>query len=192
MSQPPTTFQTFSRLTIMLGTLAVGSMAAYYYRPEPEELADMIDHVASMVMEAPGDSATEGPSVSSLEMVPVAKAESFAAAPAMWDQPTATPRYDAAVQPAAALVPIAEAASAPGELEHLERERLTAPLLSVGATRADVTAWGRGDATVYRATASAPVSGEATGLERRFDAIGATPEEAVEALVAEIRTAVIR
>lgn len=201
MSQQPTAFQTAYRLTIMIGTLAVGSMAAYRYGPEPERLAETIDYVASMVNEATGEAAAEPDSLASLESAPLAEPAAFGVAPDLWSEPAApsndAPRYDAAVQQASALVPIEEEPPrAAGDFERLERERLTAPLLAAGATQADVTVWGRGADSVYRATASAPVrsnaTGEAAGLERRFDAIGATPEEAVQTLAAEVRSATMR
>lgn len=194
VSQQPTAFQTAYRLTIMVGTLAVGSMAAYRYGPEPERLAETIDYVASMVNEATGEAAVEPDSLASLESAPLAEPAAFGAVPDLWSEPAApnnsAPHYDAAVQQASALVPIEEEPPrGAGDFERLERERLTAPLLAAGATQADVAAWGRGADSVYRATASAPVSGDAAGLERRFDAIGATPEEAVQTLAAEVRSA---
>jgi uncharacterized phage protein gp47/JayE len=202
VSQQPTAFQTAYRLTIMVGTLTVGSMAAYRYGPEPERLAETIDYVASMVNEVTGEATAEPDSLASLESAPLAEPAAFGAAPDLWSEPAApnngAPRYDAAVQQASALVPIEEEQPprAVGDFERLERERLTAPLLAAGATQADVAAWGRGADSVYRATASAPVRGNATGdaagLERRFDAIGATPEEAVQTLAAEVRSATMR
>ncbi|MEO0529587.1 MAG: hypothetical protein AAF266_03315 [Planctomycetota bacterium] len=52
MSKPaPSPLQTTLRLAIMLGTLTVGSMAYYQFGPEAGELAEMIDHAASMVAE---------------------------------------------------------------------------------------------------------------------------------------------
>lgn len=203
VSQQPTAFQTTYRLTIMLGTLAVGSMAVFRYGPEPERLAETIDYVASMVNEATGEAAAEPDSVALLETAPLAEPMAFGSAPDLGNQPVAAPgydapRYDGAVQQASALVPIEEEEPprATGDIERLERERLTAPLLAAGATQADVAAWGRGADTVYRATASAPVRGNATGdaagLERRFDAIGSTPEEAVQTLAAEVRSATMR
>jgi hypothetical protein len=206
VSQQPTAFQTAYRLTIMVGTLAVGSMAAYRYGPEPERLAETIDYVASRVNDAVGEASTEdSPAINSLTTAPLAEPTPLQTAPALWNEPAATPRqdtprYDGAVQQASALVPIdrvtpieeEEPPRAAGGIERLERERLTAPLLAAGATKADVTAWGRGVDTVYRATASAPVTGDAAGLERRFDATGATPEQAIQTLVAEVRSATIR
>lgn len=197
VSQQPTAFQTAYRLTIMVGTLAVGSMAAYRYGPEPERLAETIDYVASMVNEVTGEATAEPNTLGSLDSASLAEPAAFESAPNLWNEPTApnngAPRYDAAVQQASALVPIEEEAPrAAGDFERLERERLTAPLLAAGATQADVAAWGRGAESVYRATASAPVSGDAAGLERRFDAIGATPEEAVQTLAAEVRSAMLR
>jgi hypothetical protein len=198
VSQQPTPFQTAYRLTIMGGTLVVASMAAYRYGPEPERLAETIDYVASMVNEVTGEATAEPNTLGSLDSAPLAEPAAFESAPNLWNEPTApnngAPRYDAAVQQASALVPIEEEEPprAAGDFERLERERLTAPLLAAGATQADVAAWGRGAESVYRATASAPVSGDAAGLERRFDAIGATPEEAVQTLAAEVRSATMR
>jgi hypothetical protein len=178
----------------MGGTLVVASMAAYRYGPEPERLAETIDYVASMVNEVTGEATAEPNTLGSLDSAPLAEPAAFESAPNLWNEPTAAPHYDAAVQQASALVPIEEEEPprAAGDYERLERERLTAPLLAAGATQADVAAWGRGADSVYRATASAPVSGDAAGLERRFDAIGATPEEAVQTLAAEVRSATMR
>ncbi len=199
MSQQPSAFQTAYRLTIMVGTLAVGSMAAYRYGPEPERLAETIDYVASMVNQGTGEAAAEPDSLASVETAPLSEPAPFEAAPALWNEPVGA-RYDGAVQQASAdlsaerLTPIEEEdpSRLDGDFERLERERLTAPLLAAGATQADVTAWGSGADAVYRATASAPVSGDARGLQRRFDAIGATPEEAVQTLVAEVRSSTLR
>ena len=178
----------------MVGTLAVGSMAAYRYGPEPEHLAETIDYVASMVSEAVDETAGAPESLASLETAPLAEPAPFAAAPALWNEPAAASHFDGAVQLASAPAPIEEEepSRTSADFERLERERLTAPLLAAGASQADVTAWGRGADTVYRATASAPVSGEAAGLERRFDAIGSTPEQAVQTLAAEVRSAMMR
>ncbi|TWU00617.1 hypothetical protein Pla108_15690 [Botrimarina colliarenosi] len=197
MSNKPTPFQTCYRLTIMVGTLAVGSMAAYRYGPEPAELAELIDRAASLVAEVPSRGASD-PSAMALTEAPAAELDLLQPAPALPSPPVASSdwrHYDTAVQPASALAPLATPstdAPPPADLEPLERERLTAPLLAVGATRADVTAWGRGAATVYRATASAPVGEVGGGLERQFDAVGETPEAAVAELAAEIRTASLR
>jgi hypothetical protein len=200
VSQQPTAFQTAYRLTIMLGTLTVGSLAAYRYGPDAERLAESIDYVASIVGAAADDAATSLDTTGLHSMGPESAGPEIEPAPftpdlAFSHQP-APPRYDAAVQPASGLTPIEQPAPAPpansGSMSALDRERLTAPLLAAGATRADVMAWGRGPQTVYRASASASVSGDAAGLERRFDAIGSTPEEAVETLAAEIRSSSLR
>lgn len=184
--QKPTAFQTFSRLAIMSGTLGVGSTAAYLYGPEPQDLADLIDSTASMVVEVPGH---EPPAaVTAVQEFAETASETLSAPPA-FDAPIAldTPLFDAAVQPASAVEPIAEAPSArpmTPVMDRLERDRLTAPLLAAGAIRADVQPWGSGDQQVYRATAAFAVGDPTAGLESRLDAVEATPERAVEALLA--------
>ena len=109
--------------------------------------------------------------------------------PPAFDSPVAfdTPLFDSAVQPASALEPITETAPTrpmTPVMDRLERDRLTAPLLAAGAIRADVQPWGSGDQQVYRATAAFPVGDPTAGLESRLDAVEATPERAVEALLA--------
>lgn len=192
MSQQPTALQTAYRLTIMLGTLTVASLAAYRYGPEPGRLAETIDYVASMVGAAAEDAAAQLEPPALYSGGPASEPAPFDSAPDVWNTPAAPRYYDAAVQTASALTPIDDPVPTADAMSPLERERLTAPLLAAGATRADVTAWGRGAESVYRASASASVSDDAAGLERRFDAIGSTPEEAVQALVAELRTSTLR
>lgn len=177
------------RLTIMLGTLTVGSMAAYRYGPEPESLAGIINEAVRTI------GAGSGPAEATLADAPSHEAPSYEATSGLLPLGAAPvdtlPRFDAQVQQAAALMPLEEGAPTP-PAEGLDRDRLVAPLIAAGATEADVTAWGHGDRTVYRATASAPVSADAPDLERRFDAVGETPEDAVARLAAEVREAGLR
>lgn len=194
----PTAFQTFSRLTIMLGTLVSGSLAAWHYGPEPQDLADLIDSTASMVVEVPGH---EPPAAVTAAVEFAEEAADQLATPPAFDAPVAldTPLFDPAVQPASAAAPLAQAApaSAPSQptqqalpravtpvLDRLERDRLTAPLLAAGAIRADVQPWGTGEQQVYRATAAFPVGDPTGGMESRLDAVETTPERAVQALLA--------
>lgn len=51
MSKQPTPFQSLYRLTVMVGALVVGSMAAYRYGPPPERLASMIDSTVERIEE---------------------------------------------------------------------------------------------------------------------------------------------
>ncbi len=191
-SKKPTPFQTASRLLIMVGTLACGSLAAWNYGPEPDRLAEMIDSAASMVIEVPStDRADEGLSEAPPAPFDPSQAASLAPlAPATEE----IPRWDPAIQQASALQPVTRAAvprtAAPAPVDTLERERLTAPALAAGATRADVQPWGNGTEPLFRATAAAPTG--APGLEQRLDAYGATPEAAVASLVEDIRNAMIR
>ncbi len=184
--QKPTTFQTLSRLSIMVTTLVGGSYAAFHYGPEAQDLADLIDSTASMVVEVPGH---EPPAAvtAAVEFAEVA-ADQLSNPPA-FDAPVTleTPRYDPAVQPASTGAPLSGAPpSRPMTpvLDRLERDRLAAPLLADGAIRAEVQPWGSGDQQVYRATAAFPVGDPSAGLESRLDAVEATPERAVEALLA--------
>ncbi|QDT70846.1 hypothetical protein MalM25_38020 [Planctomycetes bacterium MalM25] len=198
--QKPTAFQTFSRLTIMLGTLTTGSLAAWHYGPEPQDLADLIDSTASMVVEVPGH---EPPTAVTAAVEFAEDAADQLSTPPAFDAPVAldTPLFDPAVQPAAATAPLAQAAPSPAPsqqalsqqalpravtpvLDRLERDRLTAPLLAAGAIRADVQPWGTGEQQVYRATAAFPVGDPTGGMESRLDAVETSPERAVQALLA--------
>lgn len=182
----PTTFQTLSRLTIMVGTLGLGSTAAYLYGPEAQDLADLIDSTASMVVEVPGH---EPPAAITAAQQLVEDTAEQLSAPPPFDAPLAldTPLFDTAVAPASMEAPVVEAPGArpmTPVLDRLEIDRLTAPLLAAGAIRADVQPWGSGDRQVYRATAAFPVGDPTGGLESRIDAVETTPELAVEALLA--------
>lgn len=194
-NSPATPLQTAFRLAIMLGTLTVGSMGYYRYGPEPDALAEMIDQAASMVVEIQGTNGPEAAVPAGFDAL--AEPAPFETTAGFEANPVApAPRYDSAVQPASALQPVGRNQPAPAAVaplsDALERERLTAPLLAVGATRANVTSWGQGNQTLFRATASTPVGNGASGLERRFDTVGESPEAAVAQLVQEIRTAAIR
>lgn len=181
----------------MLGALSVVSMAAYRYGPAPEELAETIDQVASLVVKdepAAGIACASTEPASSADMVTTAtpflaisEPVTASVASSGADDFKASVRFDPQIQQASATVPVELNPSR--NVDDLESERLTAPLLAAGATRAEVNSWGRGDKVVYRATASAPVGLGQSQLEQRFDALGRTPEEAVSALVAELRSA---
>lgn len=184
-SEQPTPFQTFSRLAIMLGTLACGTLAAWHYGPKPGQLAEMIDTTAAMMIEVP-ERETTPPEGASVAPAFGSTDGSAPAAPQSVDQAD-TPRWDSAVQQASAIAPVERTApvTEPAQLDTLERERLTAPALAAGAIRADVQPWGSGEPSLYRATAAASTG--AAGLQRRLDAYGETPEAAVASLVEELR-----
>jgi len=176
VSKPsPSPLTTLYRLTIMMGALACGSLAAYRYGPEPAELAAFINRTAERL-----GVATQSPSAAPEPELFVADEASPA--------DTSAPRFDAAVRPASDLQPIERDTPNPPTLQDVaQSERLVAPVIAAGASRAEVTPWGRGTPRVFRATAAMPVGEAATGLERRFDAVGETPEAAVAALVDAVR-----
>lgn len=185
-SESPTFFQTATRLVIMVGTLACGSLAAWHYGPEPDQLADLIDQTAAMVIDVPQSIDQTKPVEGLGEAIAFAQIEASSdEAPAVSDE---LPRWDSAVEPATAMTPIESPARAPSHLmDPLERERLTAPVLAAGATRADIQPWGPGQTPAYRATAAAAVGRGTVGLERRYDAFGETPEAAVASLMQQLR-----
>lgn len=177
-SQPTSLATTVYRLTVMVGFLGCGSLAAVHYGPEAGDLAEMIDGAATLVMEVPEAS-------KSLPAADVVVFETGSGAQSTVTVPPVSPppRFDPAVKPASASQPVAAAA-----VEPLEQARLTAPLLTAGATRAEISPWG----AMYRATATVPVGDRATGLNRQFDALGGTPEQAVAKVEQEIRGAYLR
>lgn len=170
----------------MLGSLTIGSMAAYRYGPAPETLADLIDRTVAGAIPA-GSTPDDGSGG--------ATAEAWAAPAGLALGPEGRagdpPRFDPAIMPAGGAIPLDSPARV-GVLDRTEVERLVAPVLAAGATYANVEPWGKGSEPVYRATASAPAGVSAPDLERRFDAIGATPHEAAERVAAEVRSASLR
>lgn len=189
-SQTDSPLRTFYRLAIMLGTLTCVSMAWYRYGPPPGEVADLIDQAAAHVMELDASSVPDEQPLAATAAEPAPAFQASNLPPGV--APSEPPRFDPAVSQATALEPVRRREVTPVSavsIEALERERLTAPLLAAGASRADVVRWGRSEPPVYRATAAAAVGDSSTGLERRLDAIGSTPDEAVERLLDELRLA---
>ncbi|MEN0111800.1 MAG: hypothetical protein AAF805_13860 [Planctomycetota bacterium] len=186
--------QTVYRLAVVGGLLACGSMAAIHYGPEAGDLADMIDQTASMVVEL--DETPEAPAGMADGATSAIEPAALFAGVTGDTQPTqatdVAPRFDDQVLPASGLIaepaPAATLPAGPSDLDRLERERLTAPLLAAGAERADVHPWGNDGNRMYRATASAPVGSPAARLLREFDAVAATPEAAVAAVRSQLRT----
>lgn len=188
MSPKTNPLTTLYRLVVMLGVLACGSMAALRYGPKPAELAEMIDGAASMVVEVPGSEGDVLDTELGTEPAPF-RSEQAGLAPLPATPASVAPdlpRIDPAVRQASAAMPIELSESA--AIDTLEQARLTAPLHSAGATRAAITPWGG----MYRASASVPAGGAATGLERQLDALGETPEAAVAALQQQFNAASYR
>lgn len=183
-SQPTSMLTTVYRLVVMGGVLTCGTMAALRYGPEAGDLAEMIDGTAAMVVDLSETETT--PDASLGEPAPFALAEAGTPAAEPFAQP-ATAKFDPAVSQASVAAPI-ERPTAATPVEPLEQARLTAPLLTAGATKADVTPWG----AMYRATATVPVGAGTAGLERQFDGLGGTPEQAVAKVEREIRDAYYR
>lgn len=132
--------KTIYRLTVMTGTLGVGSLAAYQYGPPPEQLAEGINHAVSVVNERLGTEADVTQPTDAATPAPRFDDQIVAAS---FEQPAATPSANAPAAPT-------------------------------------VEPWG--DEGMHRAS----VVVETTLGERRFDAIGATPQEATSRLAAEI------
>ncbi|TWT89080.1 hypothetical protein Mal64_25720 [Pseudobythopirellula maris] len=174
--------QTLTRLAIMLGTLAVGSMAAYRYGPPAEQLAEWLDQGVEAATAALGGD-TPPAELVAIDGLPLGTAEESAAAPSLpsgelladttSSEPWGTHR-DSQVTPASALAPIANAPPAATGAEQT--------LQALGAVQLETTPWGDGG-TLHRAKCVVPHD----GARRVFDAFGATPEAAAEALAVEVR-----
>lgn len=164
MAKKDSPLQAFFRLVIMTGTLSVGSLAAYQYGPPAEDLAKGINSAVSVVQERWDEYAGK-------ESTSATTAGTLPAAPAA--EPEA-PRFDSAVMPAAFAEPVPPAAQA------------TASTPAAAAPGATVEPWG--NEGLHRASVSVP----GPIGERHYDAIGDSPEQALERLAAEVNATRVR
>lgn len=153
MAKQDTPLQTLYKLTIMTGTLAVGSLAAYRYGPPAEDLAAGINRVIAMAEERIGSE-------------PQAFAADHKAQPL---ETASAPVFDAAVAPVAFAESVAPSAPA-----------------SPAVPGAVVEPWG--NEGMHRASVSMP----GRLGSKRYDAIGASPGEALERLATKIRSSRLR
>ncbi|TWT46865.1 hypothetical protein [Botrimarina hoheduenensis] len=144
MAKVESSLQTFYRLTIMAGTLAVGSLAAYRYGPPADQLADHIDQAMALVQQRWEASApTPMSSTSTANALPIASAgpNMNAGEAPLYDDQLQTVGFDtASAPPASAELP--EMRVAPWGNEGLHRASMTVPsalgnrhLDAIGATR---------------------------------------------------------
>lgn len=186
---PPTAGQTIYRLSVMVGTLSIGSMAAYLYGPPPEKLASLINTAANSFAEM-AEHRNSAPTV-------VAGASNLTEAPASGLVAGSVFGTNEALSS----TPINSQSIARSVVAPIEPAEL---LRQAGATESSVTPWGAANPTtgqsLYRAAATIPVNGPnngslngpaggqmvSTGMVERLDAIGETPEKAVEALLAQM------
>ena len=170
MSKSTSTGQSLYRLTVMAGTLFVGSMAAYLYGPPPERVADLLNMAIGKLSEVT-DQLNEHRDSNS----PIAESNPVIA------QASAHPATESALfaPPPVASV-LQETTISPGIQTEVDP---TEPLRQAGATQASVVPWGS-DHSLYRAAAKIPVS--PGGLTRQLDAIAETPEKAVQAVLAQV------
>ncbi len=175
---PPTTGQTIYRLSVMVGTLSVGSMAAYLYGPSPEKLASLINTTTNAVVEmAEHRSSAFGAN------------EASQLAETSPKFPPNTPLFEANSTSSAGLSntqPYAVKEFATNDIAGYDGAEL---LRRAGATSSTITPWGGVDSatgqTLFRAAATMPV-GSSDLLVEQLDAIGDSPEKAVEALLAQM------
>ena len=171
MARKATNLELFFRTTIMLGMLVVGSLAAYRYGPPADELAALINSAAerwAKATEQEGLQPLVADTLPELTPVPIGP-EEISALPAV-------------VESEGGVVP----AGFDAELE--AKDPLIEPILAAGATEAAVEHWGSSGG-VYRAWAVVPEG----DLEKHYDTLASTPEEAASRLLAQInRTDLLR
>lgn len=170
MSKPSSTGQSLYRLTVMAGTLFVGSMAAYLYGPPPERVADLMNMATGKLSEVASQLNEYRDSNS-----PIAESSPVIAQAST--QPTTQSTLFAPPSVASVLQETGISAKIQAETDPTE------PLRQAGATQASVVPWGS-DHSLYRAAAKIPVS--PGGLTRQLDAIAETPEKAVQAVLAQV------
>ena len=177
MAQPTSPFQSFYRLIVMVGTLGVGSMAAYLYGPPPDKLADLIDQGMARIAEMQsGESASSAEKASDLL--------SSEPPPFVTTTDTSNPRIaDPLVQSASTF--LSPPNLSPGSATPTG-DKGESQLLEAGAAQASVEPWGiQGKA--YRATASMPIG--VNGMTRQFDAIAETAEQATQEVLTQVQIA---
>lgn len=211
MAASASPLQAFCRFVIMMGTVVVGGMALYLYGPPPEKAAgilqsvsvrvrDLIDQSAGQPANPTEPKAADFPpavlaSPNRLTPLPgrdlaAGTTDRFAgspaqAAPALYDPnvaqasasgpPTASPRTQPQQQP-----PHQIDWSRNPQLAPLARE-----LEQLGAQMPKLEPWGT-DGRLHRFHCSAALPG-CEAMQRHFDAIRATPTEAVSVALAELR-----
>ncbi|MEO1496424.1 MAG: hypothetical protein AAFV43_04665 [Planctomycetota bacterium] len=156
MAKKETTLQTLYRLTIMVGTLSVGSLGAYQYGPPAEDVAQGINQAVAMVRER-------------LELEPAELAAPAAAQPIAAAASPEAPRFDTAVAPVA-----------------FEQDTVSQIGPDSRLPGAIVEPWG--DDGLQRASIAIP----GPLGDRRMDAVGATPTEALERLASKAEAAGLR
>lgn len=178
MAKQDSPMQAFWRLTIMLGTLTVGGMAAYVYGPPPDRLISLADELYTRAREAmqPPVAVPEaeraGPTLSSVTLA----TRGALSPPAAAAPPVAQP---AAAWPAVASQPATGPRPAGGEVDLLQDE-----LRRLGAGDFQLRPWG--DGRLHRFCCTASLAGN-SGIRRHFQAIDATPGQAIAATLAEVR-----
>ncbi|MGL4511928.1 MAG: hypothetical protein ACRCT8_02475 [Lacipirellulaceae bacterium] len=171
---------TMYRFTVMTGTLVVGSMAAYRYGPPADQLADIIDSVASRAFELAGDE----PPADAAQLSAVAAGAPLVVDPFAQDAliaVTSEPTPPSFVTPASAELPIAaggDPAASDGAVASLE---------ALGATRVVVTPWGT-SGLAYRVHAETPAPTH-DGMTQQFDAIGETTAAAAAEVASQMEQA---
>lgn len=183
---PPTAGQTIYRLSVMVGTLSIGSMAAYLYGPPPEKLAGLINTAANSLTQMAEQRGLE-------------HRDSAPQATGSFDFATKSSVLPTAPVFAASGVEAIDAASAitSNIPQNVTQKQFTTNnpselLREAGAIDSAVTPWGSTNAStgqsLYRAAATVPVGGAAggNGLVEQLDAIGETPQAAVDALLAQM------
>jgi hypothetical protein len=180
MASEVSSLVTLYRFTVMTGSLIVGSMAAYRYGPPADQLANIIDGVATRVVELSGSI----PSSALNEPTPTP--------PLLQPQPEETPLFAAEgpaplvdraafVTPASAELPLAEAPVS------IAPDAVVASLEAAGASRVIVTPWGT-SGSAFRVHAEAPSSTQ-QGMTHQFDAIGETPAAAAAEVASQMEQA---
>lgn len=179
----PSTFETFTRAVIMLGTLVVGSLAWFVYGPPPERLAPVLNRIGHFVAETvqsiPGPSApSTAPKPSGLvpwtgntpENLSLAEVtgQTNAAAAAPWPPAVLRPE------------PLSETDTPVADLAAPETA-----LASLGATEVKLEPWGQSG--LYRCQCVVPIEGSPQ-MVRNFDSIESTPEAASRGVASAIRT----
>lgn len=200
--QPDTPVQTFLRLVVMAGTLAVGCMAWRLYGPPAEDVAWLTNRAVELVDRALSDPTLQdgpaGQEISAPLEVTTEPAPMASATP--WDgvAPETSQALEAvvdpAVTPATNLEPIeplevADDASAtsPALLASLEgapaSRQLLEELRRLGADDLAVAPWGA-DGHWCRFKCSLPTP---SGFRRLFDSIQPDPSDALAAVVRDVR-----
>ncbi|MEN1680288.1 MAG: hypothetical protein AAGJ46_11905 [Planctomycetota bacterium] len=181
--------QAFWRLTIMLGTLTVGGMAAYVYGPPPERVIELADQLYTRARQALDEQRERPPrpafgdetlaSRGGLSFPAAGLPAPGVAAPVI-SQPLPPSSPPPTAWPAPAAVATSPAPSTPGP----GIDPMTDELRRLGATDFQLKPWG--DGRLHRFCCTAELAG-GSGIRRHFQAIQPTPSQAVAAALAEVR-----